>query len=109
MTKFINITLYDEKKNLKQGHEYRILQNAFGYKEIGCLTRFRDGRLNDDGENPAVEFQDGHMEYFHNGFLHNSDTNEEGKLQPAIIANCGKNVEYWFNGKQVNQDKKPLD
>ena len=85
----------------KQGHEYRTLYNIFGSEEIGVILRWRDGRLHDDGSLPAVEFQDTHIEHYHNGLLHNDSRDEAGKLRPAIISGCGTRLEYYLNGKQV--------
>jgi hypothetical protein len=65
------------------------------------LLRWQDGRLNDNGELPAIEFQDAHIEHFRNGYLHNDNLDENGKPKPAVIANYGKKFEYWRNGKQI--------
>jgi hypothetical protein len=101
MKDFIGKTFKDSSGTLKQGHEYRNLTGMYGYDTIGILCRWQDGRLNDDGELPAVEFQDAHIEHFKNGVLHNNNRDEDGQIKPAIIAEYGAQVEYWVNGKQV--------
>jgi hypothetical protein len=102
MKDFIGHTFKEKDGTLKQGHEYRNLHNMYGYDVIGILCRWQDGRLSDDGDLPAVEFQDAHIEHFRNGVLHNDNRDEEGKIKPAIVAEYGAKVEYWINGKQVN-------
>lgn len=101
MSNFWNKTFFDEKDNPKQGSEYRILRNVFGYDQIGILIRWKDGRLNDDGNYPAVEFQDAHIEHYQSGLLHNDLKEDDGFLSPAIITKYGKKMEYWLRGKQV--------
>lgn len=102
MKKYWNKTIYDKKTNqIKQGQEFLILENVFGYEKIGFVTRWKDGRLNDDEYEPAVEFQDAHVEHYKNGLLHNELKDEEGNLKPAIVANYGNDVEFWLNGNQV--------
>jgi len=106
MKDFWNKTFFDEKNNPKQGHEYRTLRDSFGYNEVGILLRWKDGRLNDDGDQPAVEFQDAHIEHFQNGLLHNDLKESDGYLSPAIISDYGKKMEYWLKGKQVQPPKE---
>jgi hypothetical protein len=101
MKGFWNIAFLDDNGRLKQGHEFKILYNMYNCAEIGIIIRWRDGKLNDDGELPAVEFQDTHIEHYHNGMLHNIAANGEGKLKPAIISEYGSRCEYYVNGKQV--------
>ena len=101
MTDFWNITFYGDNGQLKQGHEYRTLYNIFGSAEIGLILRWRDGRLHDDGGLPAVEFQDTHIEHYHDGLLHNGLKDEAGKLRPAIISGYGTMLEYYLDGRKV--------
>jgi hypothetical protein len=101
MKSFWNITFFDESGQPKQGHEYRILHNMYDLPEIGIILRWHDGRLHDDGEFPAVEFQDSHVEHYRNGVLHNAAMNGDGKLKPAIISGYGAQFEFYINGKQV--------
>jgi hypothetical protein len=66
------------------------------YGEGLCIVRLNDGFLSnqDDGEGgtlPAVEAEDGHTEWWENGFLHR----EEG---PAVITDGGTWEEYWEKG-----------
>jgi hypothetical protein len=96
-------TFSDEKGRPKQGHEYRILYNIFDSEEIGIILRWHDGRLQDDGELPAVEFQDAHIEHYRSGILHNDSHDEKGALNPAIISGYGTQVEYFINGRQVTE------
>ena len=92
--KFIGRRFKDENGGLKQGDEY--LDG-----EVGVILRWKDGRLNDDGEFPAVEFEDSHVEHFKEGRLHNGTLGKDGKLKPAIISVSGDIVEYYINGRQV--------
>jgi len=103
MKDFWNGIFSDEKGRPKQGHEYRILHNIFDSAEIGIILRWRDGRLQDDGELPAIEFQDAHIEHYRSGLLHNDLHNEDGTLKPAIISGYGAQVEYYINGKQITE------
>lgn len=98
----------DDNGNLQQGQVYRMVPDQFGYEEIGLITRWLDGRLNDDGEAPAVEFADAHIEHYKMGVLHNERKDDNGKLQPAIIAQFGRKVEYYLRGDLVDQDGKPI-
>ena len=104
MQQFQNKTFPDDKGQPKQGHEYRTLNNVYGYEEIGILLRWRDGRLHDDGDHPAVEFQDAHVEHYRNGLLHMDQTDMEGNLKPAIIADYGTKFEFYLNGRQVDPE-----
>jgi len=81
----------------RQGHEYRTLYSIYGCAEIGIILRWKDGRLNDDGDLPAVEFQDAHIEHYRDGMLHAE------KPMPAIIADYGTQCEYYLNGEQVTE------
>ena len=98
-----NKTFKDKKGNLKQGHEYFLIRNAYGWEELGIILRWQDGRLQDDGDLPAVEFQDAHFERFRNGLLHCDETDEEGNLKPAIVASRTDQLEYYLNGKEVDK------
>lgn len=93
MKHFWGKTFTDESGRPKQGHEYQILYNSFGCEEMGIILRWHNGKLNDDGDLPAVEFQDTHTEHYQNGLLHN-----EGKA--AVIADYGTQYEYYTEGKQ---------
>jgi hypothetical protein len=86
---------------LKQGHEYRTIHNFEGKGDMGIILRWKDGRLNDDGDYPAVEFEDSHVEHFLDGLLHNGERWPDGMLKPAIISVFGEPVEYYLNGEQV--------
>jgi len=109
MTNFFNKRIKDENGNLKQGDEYKTLFDHFGYKEIGILTRWEDGMLNDNGDSPAVEFMDAHIEHFRKGLLHNEKVDDNGFLKPAIRADYGKKLEYYLNGKQVDHKENPIN
>jgi len=98
---FWGATFSGDNGQPKQGLEYRSLHNIFGAAEIGLILRWRDGRLNDEDGLPAVEFQDTHVEHYHNGVLHNDSTDETGMLKPAIISDYGTKCEYYLNGRQV--------
>jgi len=103
MKDFWNTVFHDEKGQLKQGTEYRVLRNMYNLPEMGIILRWRDGKLNDEGDLPAVEFQDTHIEHYRNGLLHNDSVNEDGMRNPAIISNYASQCEYFMNGKQEGQ------
>lgn len=97
MVDFWGVVFYDDNGKLKQGHEYRLLRNIYGFEEIGIILRWQNGMLHDDGSLPAVEFQDTHIERYRNGLLHAE------KSIPAIIADYGTRCEYYVDGKQVTE------
>lgn len=101
MNDFQNRTFFDDSGRPKQGHEYQILHNLYNSGEMGVILRWHDGKLEDDGELPAVEFQDTHIEHYHNSLLHNNSTDSNGNLRAAIISGYGTRLEYYLNGKQV--------
>ena len=103
---YIDFIAKEENGNPRQGHEYRTLHNFAGYEEIGIILRWKDGKLNDDGQYPAVEFQDCHIEHFLNGKLHNAARDPNGDLMPAIIADYGETKEYFYNGREVEKNFK---
>jgi hypothetical protein len=92
--KFIGRRFKDDNGGLKQGDEYIA-------GDIGIILRWKDGRLNDNGDYPAVEFEDSHVEHFLDGRLHYDARGKDGKLKPAIIGVSGDIVEYYINGRQV--------
>jgi hypothetical protein len=96
-----NTAFTDEKGRLKQGHEYHTLLNMYDRKEIGLILRWRNGKLQDDGELPAVEFEDTHIEHYRNGLLHYDSTDDAGKLKPAIISDYATKTEYYINGMKL--------
>ena len=100
MRNFWNTVFYNNDGTLKQGDEYHTLYNMYNTSEIGLILRWRDGKLNDAGELPAVEFQDAHIEHYRDGLLHNNSVDAEGKLKPAIISGFGTQCEYYIEGKQ---------
>jgi hypothetical protein len=101
MKDFWNTVFRNEEGRLKQGHEYHVLHNVYNASEMGIILRWRDGKLHDDGDLPAVEFQDTHTEHYRNGLLHNDKTNSEGKIRPAIISGYGTRFESYINGKEI--------
>jgi hypothetical protein len=98
---FIGRRFKDYNGRLKQGHEFRTIYNFEGNGDMGIILRWKDGKLNDDGEYPAVEFEDSHVEHFHDGLLHYDARWPDGLLKPAIISVFGEPVEYYINGEQV--------
>jgi len=104
MKNFWNGIFTDETGRPKQGHEYRILNNIFDSAETGIILRWREGKLQDDDDLPAVEFDDTHIEHYRSGILHNAAHYEDGTLKPAIISEYGAQVEYYINGKQVTEE-----
>jgi hypothetical protein len=97
MIDFWGVAFCDDQGQPKQGHEYRTLHDIYGFDEIGIILRWKDGLLHDDGDLPAVEFQDAHIEHYRDGLLHAE------KPMPAIIADYGTQREYYSNGKQVTE------
>jgi len=95
MKDFWKATFFGDDGKPKQGHEYRTLYSIYGCDKIGIILRWKDGMLNDDGNLPAVEFQDTHIEHYRGGVLHAE------KPMPAIIADYGTQREYYLNGEQV--------
>jgi hypothetical protein len=93
---FIGRRFKDYNGGPKQGHEFKTLG------KMGIILRWKDGRLNDDGECPAVEFEDFHFEHFREGLLHNDGRWPDGTLKPAIVSASGDTVEYYINGEQVS-------
>jgi hypothetical protein len=98
-----NKTFTDDKGTLKEGHEYHVLYKKYNSAKIGVILRWHNGKLHDDGELPAVEFQDSHVEHYRNGLLHYDAKDNNGKLLPAIISNYANDFEYFQNGKQLIQ------
>jgi hypothetical protein len=103
MQDFQNTAYHDDDGQLKQGHEYHTLYNMYNAHELGIILRWHNGKLHDDGELPAVEFQDTHIEHYRNGLLHNDTADEDGKLKPAIISGYAAQFEYYIDGKQIIQ------
>jgi len=99
---FIGRRFNDYNGGLKQGHEFRIIYNFEGAGDMGIILRWKNGRLNDDGDYPAVEFEDSHVEHFLDGLLHNEARWPDGSLKPAIVSMYGVPVEYYVNGRQIN-------
>jgi len=97
MTDFWGVSFSGDDGKPKQGHEYRTLHDIFGCAEMGIILRWKDGLLHDDGDLPAVEFQDAHIEHYRNGLPHAE------KHMPAIIADYGTQCEYYIDGKQVTE------
>jgi hypothetical protein len=95
-----NTVFCEDNGKLKGGHEYHSLHNMYNVPEMGLILRWRDGKLHDDGELPAVEFQDTHIEHYRNGMLHNDSVDEDGKLKPAVISAYGTQCEYYIDGKK---------
>lgn len=91
----------DEKGNLKQGQEYKVFENKFGFNSIGVIFNWKDGYLNSEPGIPAVQVEDGHTEYWTNGYLNNTDLDINGNPMPAVISAYGGVEEYWVNGKRV--------
>jgi hypothetical protein len=101
MQEFWNAVFFDGNGKPKQGHEYRALYQKYNTEQIGVILRWRDGKLNDDGELPAVEFQDTHIEHYRNGLLHNENKDGNGKMRPAIVSAYGSRTAFYIDGKPV--------
>lgn len=85
----------------KNGQEFVIFHNKFGQRKISCILNWKNGFLNSDDNTPAVQMEDSHTEYWTNGYLDNTQRDKEGNLMPAVIADYGKKIEYWVNGKKT--------
>jgi hypothetical protein len=103
MMDFWGLSFSDGQGQPKQGHEYRTLHDIYGCAEIGIILRWQNGMLHDDGDLPAVDFEDTHIEHYRGGLLHNDSVDKTGKLLPAIIADYGTKCEYFVDGKQVTE------
>jgi len=88
MMDFWGVVFLDKNGQPRQGDEYRTLHNIYGSAEMGIILRWKDGMLNDDGDLPAVEFDDAHIEHYRNGLLYAE------KHKPAVIADYGTQCEY---------------
>lgn len=98
----IGATVYvdESRTELKQGEEYVKLKNMFGYTEIGFIIHWKDGKVHCD-DDPAIVFDDAHVEYWQNGAPHNNRKNANGQRMPAILSDYMAIEEYWDNGKQI--------
>ncbi len=94
----------EKNGNLKNGQEYKILNNKFGRETISCILNWKNGFLSNDDDIPAVQMDDGHIEYWTDGYLDNSEYDSEGNLLPAVIADYGTVEEYWQNGERIKID-----
>lgn len=101
MLDFTGKVVTETDGNPKNGEDYRSYTNLYGFKKIGVITRWKDGCLHAEGGLPAVEFEDTHTEFWQNGRLHNTQTDEDGQLQPAVIADYQNISEYWIEGARV--------
>jgi antitoxin component YwqK of YwqJK toxin-antitoxin module len=97
-----NRFLYDEDGNLLNGP--RLDGEAYDKDRTKIILRFRNGLLDGDeydengkylGTRPAVEAQEGHLEYWRKGFLH-----RDGGLA-AVVSKGFTYKEYWENGKRI--------
>ena len=102
MKNFWNTVFRDDNGDPKQGQEYHTIYNQYNVSELGLILRWRNGKLHDDGDMPAVEFQDTHIEHYRDGLLHNDSVTADGKRKPAIISGYGTQCEYYQNGKKEN-------
>lgn len=81
--------------------------NKFGFKTLTCLLNYVDGYLQTErdipgiGDIPAVQFEDGHVEHWDKGYLHNTDLDYDGNIMPAVIPVGGAEPEYWIKGKKI--------
>lgn len=94
VTHMFGVTFRDkETEELRQG-------DLFGGDVI---MRFKNGLLHGD-DIPAVEYNDGHMEYFRHGVLHRDGN------RPAIIDVSGKKklYEFWNNGEFIKSGGRVL-
>lgn len=69
MKELIGKRLADDKGTVREGITTVTLDNVFGKPRMIIICRWRNGYLHSEGNYPAVEFQDGHKEYFENGRL----------------------------------------
>ncbi len=82
----------------KEGQDFTVIYNKFGYTKLGVILNFKNGFLNSEPGIPAVQFEDTHTEYWQNGKLHREEYDSDGNLKPAVISDFGEHKEYWLNG-----------
>ena len=85
----------------RNGIQFVIFYNKFGYTKINCILNWQDGFLNSSYNIPAVQMEDGHTEYWENGVLSNTQLDIEGNQMPAVFSDGGEIKEYWVNGKRI--------
>ena len=95
---------HNKSGELKNGQEYKIFHNKFGRDTISCLLNWKNGFLHSEPDLPAVQMDDGHVEYWKDGVLHNDEHDSEGNLMPAVIAEWGRVEEYWINGTRIKSE-----
>jgi len=101
MIAFTDKVFKEPDGTLKEGSEYKTFYNKYGFQKIGAIFHFHNGKLHSFGDNPAVEFEDTHTEYWKNGKIHNSMTNKDGETMPAIISDYMNILEVWNNGERI--------
>lgn len=110
MTVSTKSRFYDLQKNHKQvmdgnapknGQEFKVFQNRWGYKKIGCILNWKNGYLHSVPGIPAVQMEDNHTEYWDNGLLSNVELDENGNQMPAVYSDYGETQEYWVNGHRT--------
>lgn len=85
---------------LKNGQEIKIIKQNQN-KNMFVLLNWKDGFLHSTQDIPAVQMDDGHTEFWTNGYLNNDNHDSEGNLMPAVITNYGTEEEFWINGKRL--------
>ena len=88
--KFLGVVVGNQKTGVVCNGDYTV---------NGDISRFKNGLLHGgkglDGEDqPAIEFADGHTEWWENGLLHR----DKG---PAIISDYGTWEEFWQQGELI--------
>ena len=85
----------------KNGQEFIIFYDKFGYKKITAILNWKNGFLHSENGTPAVQMEDTHTEYWTDGFLNNKELDVNGNLMPAVFSDYGETKEYWSNGKRI--------
>lgn len=95
---------HNKDGSLKNGQEYKIFHKKFGRDSISCILNWKNGFLHSLPDIPAVQMDDGHMEYWTEGYLNNEKHDSEGNLMPAVIAEFGTIEEYWIHGTKLKTE-----
>lgn len=85
----------------RNGPEYVIFHNKFGQAKVSCILNWKNGFLHSTENQPAVQMDDSHTEYWTDGYLDNEARDINGELIPAVIADYGMTREYWSKGKRI--------
>ena len=70
-------------------------QIAHGYYDLGdLLVRLDENGLLHGQDEPAIQTENGHLEWWNHGVLHRMDA-------PAVLSSYGEYQERWENGRRI--------